>query len=992
MSQFLDDVAEDEDGDEDEDEDEDYGDDAREIIEDSVVEEGTATHRALEQAREKAELEAQMKHMERFETMGQEMMQENQAMAERRELARGAGLTELDRAGRLPSNRDPKLWMVRVKSGQERMLALKLMNKFVHKQGRGKKMGIKSVIVKDHLRGYIFIEARKEDTVKAAISGIRDAFINSVRILPMDEMVDVLTVAAPKDVLLKKDAWVRVKRGKYKGDIGRIFKMDDSGAHAYVKLIPRLDLEKVAPAAIAVAPGGKRKRKPRPAQKFFNAKDFQPHMISRRAARAPDGTSYQVIEYNGEDYIDGYVLRRVPLRSLYVDNVAPTLAEFQAYTRSSASENPEDGSSMSTADAMSSALASSLSLGPKGSHGLEAPRAKLHKSDKIQVTAGELKSLTGTVLSVDGESVTITADDLNFSEPITLLRANVAKHFQIGDHVRVVNGIRQGETGHVVHIDDIYAHVYSDISRKELKVFIKDIRLASSTAAAAENDTPFEVFDLVELNPTTVGVVINITGSMLRILNQSGIVVNLTKSDVTKKQFRRPMILDSAGNSVAVRDIVRVLDGPHQGKQGTVKHIFRAHIFAHSQSVVENGGMFTVRGRNCALVGGSATGAGGAQTGPAANTFKPRGRRRRDELLYKQVVIKTGPNKGYLGTVSSVTDVNVRVQLNSKNKCVSVPRSAVARVDDQGQELGAGGMGAYTTSPGLGNFFGMGSTTITPDRDMWSASQAPKTPMMSFGNMPQTPMRPSNDDGGLAQGGWGGAGGTALPADAASGQTPGMASAGPGEWGQIPFSAGMAADPYQSAGPAGYQSAGPAGYQSAGPAGYPSAGPYQPVSSSSEWGPASYETAGTAGYGSAASTAPYESSAPYGGEPSYGSALPMDTAPPAPGNSNLPAYAMQGAYVSNTASAKTGVVTAVFPNGSLTLRYPGGDSETVQAEQISRVNPSNGDPVFLADKSLQATVTAVDEGEYIVTDLGGGIHMYDSAGVENIVKIDPAVL
>ena len=66
------------------------------------------------------------------------------------------------------------MWTVKCKSGEEKQTALLLMRKFNAYLNKTDKqpLAIKSVIVKEGLRGFIYIEAYKQTHVKAAIDEI----------------------------------------------------------------------------------------------------------------------------------------------------------------------------------------------------------------------------------------------------------------------------------------------------------------------------------------------------------------------------------------------------------------------------------------------------------------------------------------------------------------------------------------------------------------------------------------------------------------------------------------------------------------------------------------------------------------------------------------------------------------------------------------------------------------------------------------------------
>ena len=78
-------------------------------------------------------------------------------------------------------------------------------------------------------------------------------------------------------------------------------------------------------------------------------------------------------------------------------------------------------------------------------------------------------------------------------------------------------------------------------------------------------------------------------------------------------------IPDPEQNSIQKRDIVKVIDGPHSGRQGEINHLFRNFAFLKSRKMLENGGIFVCKCRHLQLAGGggkSPGGGGGASPGP----------------------------------------------------------------------------------------------------------------------------------------------------------------------------------------------------------------------------------------------------------------------------------------------------------------------------------------------------------------------------------------
>ena len=73
------------------------------------------------------------------------------------------------------------------------------------------------------LKGYIYIEAYKQQHVKQAIEDIGNLRIGKWQqlMVPIKEMTDVLRVV--KDTTaLKRGSWVRIKRSMFKDDIAQV--------------------------------------------------------------------------------------------------------------------------------------------------------------------------------------------------------------------------------------------------------------------------------------------------------------------------------------------------------------------------------------------------------------------------------------------------------------------------------------------------------------------------------------------------------------------------------------------------------------------------------------------------------------------------------------------------------------------------------------------------------------------------------------------------
>ena len=97
----------------------------------------------------------------------------------------------------------------------------------------------------------------------------------------------------------------------------------------------------------------------------------------------------------------------------------------------------------------------------------------LQRGDAVKVVAGDLKHLMGIVESVDGDKITVKPKhkDLENIDKLVFPVNELQKYFKIGDHVKVLTGKHEGETGMIVRIEDDVAVIYSDTdSTKEVKI------------------------------------------------------------------------------------------------------------------------------------------------------------------------------------------------------------------------------------------------------------------------------------------------------------------------------------------------------------------------------------------------------------------------------------------------------------------------------------------------------------------------------------------
>ena len=136
-------------------------------------------------------------------------------------------------------------------------------------------MQIRSVVVPDHLKGYIYVEAFKQTHVKQAIEGITNLKLGQYtqQMVPFKEMTDVLRVVK-EQIGLKPKQWVRLKKGLYKDDLAQVDYVEQSQNKVGLKVIPRIDYSRPRGAlrTNSAEDAAKNKvKKKRPPPKLFDA-------------------------------------------------------------------------------------------------------------------------------------------------------------------------------------------------------------------------------------------------------------------------------------------------------------------------------------------------------------------------------------------------------------------------------------------------------------------------------------------------------------------------------------------------------------------------------------------------------------------------------------------------------------------------------------------------------------------------------------------------
>ncbi|MCJ1471740.1 transcription elongation factor spt5 [Lambiella insularis] len=594
----------------------------------------------------------------------------------------------------LPSVDDPSIWGVRCKPGKEREVVFSIMKRIEERMFSKNPMPIISAFERGGtMIGYIYVEARKQADILTSFDGLMNVYPRTkIVLVSIKEMPDLLRVT--KSQQLQPGGYVRLKRGKYAGDLAQIDDVESNGLEVTLRIVPRLDYglnEDVnAPMVDNGVKGEVQKRKRQNALGLNNLASRAPQRLFSEAEAKKKHNKYLQPQsslgkkhwlYLGDRYVNGFLIKDFKIQHLVTDKVNPTLEEVTKFTAGA-----EDG----TENLDLTALAASLKNSSANDNYLPG--------DMVEVYEGEQSGVFGKATSVRGDIVTLSVIEGELrGQSIEVPVKGLRKRFREGDHVKVIGGSRfRDEVGMVVRIKDDRVTILSDLSMQEITVFSKDLREASDSGVAGGLGR-YDIHDLVQLDAATVACVTKVDRESLRVLDQTGSIRSVMPSQISNKidKRRHAVATDRNGSEIRHDDTVREVGG--EQKQGVILHIHRSFLFCHNREQTENSGLFVVRATNVATVaakGGRIAQAG--STGPDLSRMNPAVQRNgangngamappksfgRDRTLGQTVSIRKGPYKGLLGIVKDTTDSEARVELHTKAKIVTVAKDILGFKD-----------------------------------------------------------------------------------------------------------------------------------------------------------------------------------------------------------------------------------------------------------------------------------------------------------------------
>lgn len=325
-----------------------------------------------------------------------------------------------------------------IQPGKERDIVFSLMRKAIDVEYTARPLEIMSAFERDSLPGMIYVEARSAQQVNRACQGLVGVYPSrGIHLVPIEEMASLLQIKK-QDLTVTPGTWVRIKRGKYQGDLAQVMDITENGEDVGLKFIPRIDLN---PRDDMTVDGKKRKKSGviagtnmRPPQRFFNFEE-----VVKVYGRKYVSKRNQVYVFQNETYKDGFIEKDFKLSALQLENVNPTLDEITRFTRG------QDGAEHE----------GNVDLSIIAEASRKAAIAVLQPGDHVEVFEGEQAGVHGVVEEINLDVVTITAVGVDMDgQRIDLPARSVRKRFKPGDHVKVMTGQNADETGLVVAVAD----------------------------------------------------------------------------------------------------------------------------------------------------------------------------------------------------------------------------------------------------------------------------------------------------------------------------------------------------------------------------------------------------------------------------------------------------------------------------------------------------------------------------------------------------------
>ena len=83
--------------------------------------------------------------------------------------------------------------------------------------------------------------------------------------------------------------------------------------------------------------------------------------------------------------------------------------------------------------------------------------------------------------------------------PIDFSPNELTKLFTLGEHVKVIAGKHQNETGHILNYSGKFANILSDMNFRELTVKLEDMKTSKTKSSGVDQSGQYQYGDMVVL-------------------------------------------------------------------------------------------------------------------------------------------------------------------------------------------------------------------------------------------------------------------------------------------------------------------------------------------------------------------------------------------------------------------------------------------------------------------------------------------------------------
>ena len=104
--------------------------------------------------------------------------------------------------------------------------------------------------------------------------------------------------------------------------------------------------------------------------------------------------------------------------------------------------------------------------------GKEETTHNFSTGDAVEVCEGELIHLRGKIVAIDENKITVLPKHEDLKDPLEFQAHELKKYFSMGDHVRVIAGRFENDTGLIVRVEENMVVLFSDLTMHELKVLL----------------------------------------------------------------------------------------------------------------------------------------------------------------------------------------------------------------------------------------------------------------------------------------------------------------------------------------------------------------------------------------------------------------------------------------------------------------------------------------------------------------------------------------